>query len=67
MGSVISREEAEKNAKNTAYMEGQKLVTTTLGRHEEAQNHAINRNMMIGEDFRSQALLNYHKIIFLQE
>jgi hypothetical protein len=42
-------------------------VKITLDRHEETQNHAINLNMMMGEDFRSQALNNYHKIVELEQ
>ena len=35
--------------------------------HEDKQNKAINRNIMVGEDFRSQALNNYFKVLDLQE
>ena len=48
-------------------LKGNLLVTDTLDKHESKQNYAINKNNMIGEDYRSRALVNYHKILELQE
>ena len=65
--NTMNRKEAKKQAKKKAAKEGQKLVNHMLDFAEERQNHAINRNNMIGEDFRSQALNNYHKILRMEE
>ena len=35
--------------------------------HEEAQYRAIRQNIMLGEDYRSQALVNYHIILDLKK
>lgn len=63
----IARMKAKSKAKKEMIKQGNVLVTDALDKHEQKQNAAINRNNMIGEDFRSQALLNYHKILELQE
>ena len=62
---------AKKNAKNKArkveHKKGGDLISLTLAENERQQDAAINRNIMVGEDFRSQALENYHKITELQD
>lgn len=45
--------------------EGDKLVSETLDKAEERQYAAISLNIMQGEEYRSQALVNYHKILEL--
>ena len=43
------------------------LVHHELDKATERQKSAIDRNCMQGEDYRSQALVNYQKILELQE
>lgn len=47
--------------------EGQDHVRKELDKAEDRQKQAISANIMIGEDFRSQALNSYHKVLDLQE
>ena len=61
----LEKKRAKKRARDRALMDGNKIVQETLNHHEEKQNKAINRNIMIGEDFRSQALNHYYKILDL--
>ena len=61
----LEKKRAKKRARERALHDGNKIVQATLNNYEEKQNKAINRNIMIGEDFRSQALNQYHKILDL--
>ena len=49
----LEKKRAKKRAFNTAINDGNKMFHAELNKHEEKQNKAINRNIMIGEDFRS--------------
>ena len=49
----LEKKRAKKRAFNTAITDGHKQFHAQLDAHEEKQNKAINRNIMVGEDFRS--------------
>ena len=61
----------EKKAKQKAFkaqrFEGQRLVHEELDKAEDRQKEAIDANIMQGEDYRSQALTSYHKVLELKE
>ena len=38
-----------------------------MNKYDEQQMWAINQNIMMGEDYRSQAMNNYHKVVELQQ
>ena len=61
--NVLEKKRAKKRARNVAISDGHVQFNALLDDHEAKQNKAINRNIMVGEDFRSQALVNYEKII----
>ena len=61
----------EKKAKWKAFKaqnaEAKRYINRELDKADERTKATIDANIMQGEDFRSQALNNYHKIIELQE
>ena len=65
--NTLARKRAKQKAKDKAMKEHEKVILHDLNKAEFHQNLALDNNAMIGEDFRSQALNNYHKILELQE
>ena len=65
--NVLERKRQKKRAREKMLREGRAMVNDELNKHEERQLEAINRNMMVGEDYRSQALNHYHRIKELEE
>ena len=63
----MARKRAKRKAIEAEHKKGQAEVSNTLDHLQESTNEAINSNIMVGEDYRSQALNNYHKILDLQE
>ena len=67
MENKFVRKKAKNKMKKEMLQKGNEVIKETLDKHESKQDHAINRNNMIGEDFRSQALNNYYKILDLKQ
>ena len=63
----MERRKAKKKARQNEQDRMNQGIHQQLNKYDEHMMWAINQNIMMGEDYRSQALVSYHKIVELQQ
>lgn len=63
----MERRKAKKKAKQNEQERMNQGIHLQINKYDEQMMWAINQNIMMGEDYRSQAMNSYHKIVELQQ